>query len=301
MKLLPEFTLSGETFGVIESLYEKYLDELTSLTREMSELLSSGIFEGNPGTYDIEGELYYLLCRETGARTILEMASSNGWSTLYLALAAAKNANGAVIHSFELDPKSVLRFRKNVSARFPFVVMHEGDCRKEFLKLSLQDSGEFDFVLLDVHPKDFPQFAFKHILPRASGIISIHDLLPDQYPRNHPETVFFLWLLLRGGIPFLPIAALLEHEGIQRLRKDLTPRRDHLLRGPRPSAAKGILLSAPGAQWQGPLWDKLTAVTYDQFPPRGLEQYTDIPERFFNVSHREFVKECFRRLWRGGR
>ncbi len=45
---------------MIESLYEKYLVELKSLTMEMSDLLLSGKFIGNPGTYDIERELHYI-------------------------------------------------------------------------------------------------------------------------------------------------------------------------------------------------------------------------------------------------
>ena len=301
------FGANPETVAYLEGLYEKYLGELKDVTAELSALWNTGRFRGSRGTYDIEGELYYMLCREAGARNILEMASASGWSTLYLAAAAAANGGQAKINSFELNPVNVQRFRENVISRHPFVTMHEGDCRREFERLNLSVAQPFDFVLLDVHVKDFHQFAFRRIFPQTDGVVFIHDLLPDDYPRNHPESVFFLWLLLRGGVPFLPIATLLEQEGIRRIRRALTSRyTDGSVR----TAAKAVLLAVEGSAFAGEQWEKLTAVTYDQFPPRGLEQYTDIPGQLDAVPLTKLLREAMshrvinrlrRRVSAGGR
>ena len=293
-----ELESSARAVAWLEGLYEKYLLELKDLTEQMASLRKAGLFQGPCGTYDIQGELYYILVRERGASRILELGSAAGWSTFYLAAAAARNGmRQSVIHSFEIDPGNAALFRKNIEPRFPFVRLHEGDCRIEFLKPEVLEDAPFDFVLLDVHVKDFPQFAFREVLPKARGFVVVDDLVPDRYPRNHSESVFFLWLLIRGAIPFFPVATLLDQPGIQRLRADLVRRLDVIAGGDRHSA-KGVLVWIDGVSLQSPFWKRQVQLRFDQFPPRGLEQYSDIPERFSSLPFKELWKEIIRRVVR---
>lgn len=255
---------SGEIYGTIEKLYIKYMDELEELSIQLAKMLRDGLYVGNTGTFDLEGELYYIIIREIQAKNILEIGCGSGWSTLYLAAAAEKNGN-ARITSFELSPDYVANFRKNVMSRYPFVKICEGDCVEEFLKHNLK--GPFEFVLMDAHRRDLPQFAFSHIFPKVKGVIAIDDVVPDSGPWHSRETVFYLWFLLRARHGFLPIASLLDHQRISAVRQKL-PLRSNIYKT-KEGLAKGIVLYMDGAQIPEMLLDA-THLRYDEFPPEGL-------------------------------
>jgi len=76
-----------------ESYFSKFVpvrDEfLVALEREAEQ-------EGIPSVGPVVGELLYILSRATGARTILELGTANGYSTIYLAR-ACQSAKGRVI------------------------------------------------------------------------------------------------------------------------------------------------------------------------------------------------------------
>ena len=279
------------TFAYVEGLYETYRSELITLTKELARRCATGAFEGSRGTYDIEGELYYMAVRELRPRRVLEMASAAGWSTLYLASAVAANGGDAAVHTFELLPENVARVQRNVIQEFPFVTMHPGDCRERFRALVAQDPAPFELILLDVHATDFPQFAVREIFPRTRGLAFIHDVLPNNYPWNHPEGVFYLWLLQQGGVPFLPIATLVARPEIARVREALTARHTDGVRG---TFAKGIMLAVNGPDFDTPAWRQATGLRFAQFPAKGLDQYPNLPGRLAGVSLRELLRAAAR-------
>lgn len=95
--------------------------------------------------------LCYLLCRAADARRVVEVGTSFGVSTIYLAAAVSDNirasgGSGQVIGT-EIDPVKAAHARENLteSGLDGFVELREGDARE-----TLKDAGgAIDFLLID--------------------------------------------------------------------------------------------------------------------------------------------------------
>ena len=123
------------------------------------------------------GTLLYLLASGGQSRRILELGTSYGYSTVWLA-AAARATGGKVIslelRDFKIEHARQALTRAGLSTRVEF---HAGDCLETLKKLP----GPFDFVLLDVW-KDLYLPCFELIHPKlAPGAIIAADnmLLPE--------------------------------------------------------------------------------------------------------------------------
>lgn len=99
-----------------------------------------------------KARLCYLLCRATGARRVVEVGTSFGVSTIYLAAAVAENAgaapNAGIVIGTEWEPAKAAAARANLDAAGlgHFAQIREGDVRD-----TLQDTGgPVDFVLMDI-------------------------------------------------------------------------------------------------------------------------------------------------------
>jgi predicted O-methyltransferase YrrM len=94
-----------------------------------------------------KAEFCYALCRAMGARCILELGTSFGVSTLYLAAAVRDNGGGRVIGT-ENEPQKVAAARSNFAAAglADLIELREGDVRE-----TLKDvAAPIDFVLFDI-------------------------------------------------------------------------------------------------------------------------------------------------------
>jgi predicted O-methyltransferase YrrM len=94
-----------------------------------------------------KAEYCYLLCRALGARRIVEVGTSHGVSTLYLA-AAVRDAGGGVVIGTEYEPAKAAAARANFDAAglAQFIDLREGDLRETLKALE----GPIDFVLMDI-------------------------------------------------------------------------------------------------------------------------------------------------------
>jgi predicted O-methyltransferase YrrM len=94
-----------------------------------------------------KAEFCYLTCRALGARRVVEVGSSFGVSTLYLAAAVRDNGGGRVIGT-EHEPRKAELARANFEAAGLSDVIHlrEGDLRETLKALE----GPIDFVLVDI-------------------------------------------------------------------------------------------------------------------------------------------------------
>ena len=102
-----------------------------------------------------KAELCYLLCRAANARRIVEIGTSFGVSTLYLAAAvrdniAAAGASGGegVVIGTEYEPAKARAARANFAEAglSRFIDLREGDLRQTLKKIE----GPVDFVLMDI-------------------------------------------------------------------------------------------------------------------------------------------------------
>jgi predicted O-methyltransferase YrrM len=94
-----------------------------------------------------KAEFCYGLCRAIGARRIVELGTSYGVSTLYLAAAVRDNGGGLVIGT-EHEPTKATAARANFAAAglAALIELREGDLR-ETLKVI---QGPIDFALFDI-------------------------------------------------------------------------------------------------------------------------------------------------------
>lgn len=96
--------------------------------------------------------LCYLLCRSTQATRVVEIGTSFGVSTIYLAAAARDNAEGqtgeALVIATEIEPAKAAAARANLerAGLDRFAEVREGDFRQSLLDLT----GPIDFILLDI-------------------------------------------------------------------------------------------------------------------------------------------------------
>ena len=99
-----------------------------------------------------KAEFCYQLCRATGARRIVEVGTSYGVSTLYLAAALRDNVRvgggAGVVIGTEYEPAKANIARKNFAEAglSEFVDLREGDLRETLKHID----GPVDFVLVDI-------------------------------------------------------------------------------------------------------------------------------------------------------
>lgn len=99
-----------------------------------------------------KARLCYLLCRSSGGTRVVEVGTSFGVSTIYLAAAVRENSNdhgvSGLVVGTEWEPAKVKEARRNLAAAGldDLVDIRQGDVR-----VTLQDiEGPIDFVLMDI-------------------------------------------------------------------------------------------------------------------------------------------------------
>jgi predicted O-methyltransferase YrrM len=123
------------------------------------------------------GMFFSILCKAIKARRVLEVGTSAGFSTLWLADAVGRK--GKVV-TIEQDPAKVARARKNFrDAGLDNIEIRQGVAFDMLSKLK----GTFDFVLLDADKENIIKY-FDLVFPlvRAGGIIAADNMLfPPPY------------------------------------------------------------------------------------------------------------------------
>jgi len=126
-----------------------------------------------------EGRVMRQLAEAVGAKRIVEIGTSSGYSTIWLAMAA--RANGGKVFTHEIDPEKV----KIATANFKMagvddvITIIEGDAH-ETIK---QHKEPIDVLFFDAEKKGYLDY-LKQLLPlvRPGGLILGHDMhgrMPD--------------------------------------------------------------------------------------------------------------------------
>ncbi len=98
------------------------------------------------------GEFLRFLVRATRARRVLEIGTSNGYSTLWLA--EAVGATGGAVDTLEKSPLKLELARANFerSGLSERIRQHAGDAGAFFPR---REDGAFDFIFLDSHRPEY--------------------------------------------------------------------------------------------------------------------------------------------------
>jgi len=113
-------------------------------------------FGKNNFTFNIPastGKFFYNLVLISKAKNILEIGTSNGYSTIWLAEASKQN-NGKVT-TIEISEKKVNMAKENFDrARLKNIKIIHGDALKEIPKLN----EKYDFMFIDAIKKDYIEY-----------------------------------------------------------------------------------------------------------------------------------------------
>jgi len=122
-----------------------------------------------------EGRVLRQLTEAIGAKRVVEIGTSSGYSTIWLALGA--RASGGKVFTHEIDPEKVKLARANFqkAGLADVITIIEGDAHETVQ----QHKDPIDLVFLDADKKGYLDYLNKLLpLVRPGGLILGHDMHP---------------------------------------------------------------------------------------------------------------------------
>ena len=121
-----------------------------------------------------QGKLLMILARAMGARTILEIGTLGGYSTIWLARALPP---GGTLVTLELDPKHAAVARENLArAALDHVVeLRLGPASESLRGLLAEGRGPFDFIFIDADKPGYPEYFTLALQLSAPGTLIVAD------------------------------------------------------------------------------------------------------------------------------
>lgn len=145
-----------------------------------------------------DGRVLRLLTEAVGAKTVVEIGTSTGYSGLWLCLALQKT--GGKLVTFEIDPARAATARKHFEQAGvdPMVTVVEGDAHEKLTGLK----GPIDVVFIDADKEGYMDYLNKLLpLVRSGGLILAHNVnratVTEGYVQEVTtspdlETIFFM-------------------------------------------------------------------------------------------------------------
>ncbi|NLD37943.1 MAG: hypothetical protein GX654_13830 [Desulfatiglans sp.] len=157
-------SMSSETLSVPKDAQEKkILDVLTEMADNQRGMLNVPMDDGR---------LLRLLAETMGAKHVVEIGTSNGYSSLWLLLAL--RTTGGMLTTFEIDSGKVKLAADNFKKAGvdKLVTMIEGDAHKEVTKIK----ETIDILFLDADKEGYLDYLNKLLpLVRPGGLIVSHN------------------------------------------------------------------------------------------------------------------------------
>jgi predicted O-methyltransferase YrrM len=147
---------------------------------EMQEHLDEFLLSVGPAT----GQLLNLLAKQSGAKTILEVGSSFGYSTVWLAEAARQNRGKVISLEIHSGKQESARSSIKKAGLDGFVDFRLGDARDLLTKLK----GKVDFVLLDLWKNLYiPCFDLFYPKLSAGALVVADNMTYPESSRKHAK------------------------------------------------------------------------------------------------------------------
>ena len=133
-----------------------------------------------------DGRLLRLLTESAGAKHVVEIGTSNGYSGIWLCLAL--RTTGGKLTTYEIDRRRAALARANFKRAGVdgLVTLVEGDAHKEVSKLK----QPVDVIFLDADKSGYVDY-LKKLLPRLrpGGLILAHNMNPRQVDPNYVKAI----------------------------------------------------------------------------------------------------------------
>jgi predicted O-methyltransferase YrrM len=147
-----------------------------------------------------DGRLLRILTETTGARKVIEIGTSTGYSGIWMGLGLKKT--GGKLTTYEIDPKRAETARNNFkkAGMADLITLIEGDAHKEVVKLE----GPIDILFLDADKEGYIDYLEK-LVPkvRQGGLIIAHNINPRMADPKFMEAITTnpKWeTVVRGGM-----------------------------------------------------------------------------------------------------
>ncbi len=165
-----------------------------------------------PDTADLIG----VLIRATGARRILELGTSNGYSTIWLADAA--EATGGHVVSVDVDPERTELASANLAAA-GLADRVELSTEDAAATLARSEDSAWEFVFLDAERPAYPGY-----VPDLVRVLAASGLLAVDNVRSHEDELVEFTALIEAEAALtqtvVPVGAGLRLAVLDRLRSD---------------------------------------------------------------------------------
>ena len=174
----PATTPDSETWAEVDNFFS---DSLLAPDPVLESALESSRAAGLPAisVSPNQGKLLEILARMLDARSILEIGTLGGYSTIFLA--RGMRAGGRLI-TLESDPAHATVARANIARAglSSAVELRLGSASDTLPQISAEGQGPFDLIFIDADKKNIPTyFEWALRLSRAGGIIVVDNVVRD--------------------------------------------------------------------------------------------------------------------------
>ncbi|UCD00127.1 MAG: class I SAM-dependent methyltransferase [Phycisphaerales bacterium] len=120
-----------------------------------------------------DGRLLRLLTETLGAKNVVEIGTSNGYSGIWFCLALQKTGGKLTTHEIDADRASLARENFKKAGVGALVTLVEGDAHEEVTKLK----GPIDILFLDADKEGYIDYLDKLLpLVRPGGLVVAHNM-----------------------------------------------------------------------------------------------------------------------------
>lgn len=170
--------MSRETWAAVDAhLVELFVPHDAALEQALARSAEAGLppIQVSP----TQGKLLWLLARAAGARTILEIGTLGGYSTIWLARALP--ADGRLI-TLEIEPDRAEVARRNLAGAGldHLVEVRVGAALSTMARLVAEEVGPFDMVFVDADKRRLPDYVAGSLeLSRPGTMIVVDNVVRE--------------------------------------------------------------------------------------------------------------------------
>jgi predicted O-methyltransferase YrrM len=147
-----------------------------------------------------DGRLLRILTQATGAKHVVELGTSTGYSGIWFGLALKQT--GGKLTTYEIDPGRAATARENFkdAGLSDIITIVEGDAHENVKKLT----GEIDIIFLDADKEGYIDY-LNTLLPllRTNGLVLAHNINPQMADPDFMKAITTnpkLETVVRGGM-----------------------------------------------------------------------------------------------------
>lgn len=133
-----------------------------------------------------DGRLLRLLTETVGAKHVVEIGTSNGYSGIWFCLALGKTGGRLTTHEIDAGRASLARENFKKAGVEKFITLVEGDAHEEVAKLK----GPIDILFLDANKEGYIDYLDKLMpLIRPGGLVIAHNMNPRQADQRYVKAI----------------------------------------------------------------------------------------------------------------